>query len=65
MVYKHNKIIENQEETHGDKIIEFIEDGYSNYSIYYFDDAYSGKITDKSIIEGLEWLIQNDIKKVI
>lgn len=51
--------------THGDKMISFIRKLSPKSKIYYYDASdETGDISTYSIIEGLEWMISNDISKV-
>ena len=64
VVYHDHILAEEKTETHGDKLIDFIDNRYSNYTIYYYNAGITGKITEQTIIEGLEWMKANGIKKV-
>ena len=54
-----------EEKTHGDQLVEF--SNYKNFKgdIYYYPavDNY-GKITNKSIVSGLNWMLDNNVKFV-
>lgn len=64
VLYSSSNIVENQKQTHGDSMCEFISNFYGDYKVYYFNAQESGKITDESIILGLEWMKEKNIKKV-
>lgn len=49
--------------SHGQKLCNFINDNYLNYSIYYYNAEVNGKISSQSIINGLNDLNDNGIKK--
>lgn len=63
-VVYNNQVLEEESKTHGDYLLKFISALYSDYTIYYYNAALDGKITDKTIIEGLEWMKDNGIKNV-
>lgn len=58
-----NKYIAIQyQDNHGDKLIEFAKRYSPNIKIFYYDACdYSGNITDELIIDGLNWMIKNDV----
>ena len=51
-------------ESHGDSILEFLQRWRPSFSFYYYDSEESGIISSESLIEGLEWMIKNDVKYV-
>ncbi len=48
----------------GDHMIDFANICNSKKNIYYFDASINGEISTESIIEGLEWMIENSVSKV-
>ncbi|WOO35743.1 hypothetical protein R2R35_18355 [Anaerocolumna sp. AGMB13020] len=50
--------------SHGDHMIDFANICNSKNKIYYFDASINGEISTESIIEGLEWMIENSVSKV-
>lgn len=51
--------------THGDFMLDFLDKNNFEGTVYYFDASDStGKISTKRIIEGLEWMDENDVKSV-
>ena len=61
IVYNNDSIVCEDIATLGDNITQFINNLYSNYTIYYYNASIDGEITDKTIIEGLEWMKKNEI----
>lgn len=54
-----------EKDTHGDKLINFIRElNYSGNIYYYSAVNEEGKISTDNIIDGLEWMINNDIKRI-
>ena len=55
----------NGSSTHGDKMIQFAQKYRPNANLYYFDASdEAGIIKTENIIQGLEWMSENSIKKV-
>lgn len=50
---------------HGDNILEFLEYIASNVSFYYYDAEVSGEISSAQIIEGLQWMISQNVNCVV
>ena len=51
-------------ESHGAEILEYLKDiGYSN-SIFYYSAERDGIIESNSIVEGLNWMKQNKVKRI-
>ncbi len=51
-------------ESHGEKLCDFANNNYKNFKIYYFSAEVDGKINSKSIIRGLNELINKNVKKI-
>ena len=65
VVYQTQSNIKHSKTTHGDKMVNFIKKIAPNSNIYYYDATdENGEIKTKNIIDGLEWMINNNIKKV-
>lgn len=62
--YFNNRVVNEKEETHGDYMCKFIYNLYKDYNIYYYNAELEGKITEDSIISGLEWMKEKGIRKV-
>lgn len=60
--YTNNNI--SNDMTHGDSIVQFIKDINYTGNIYYYSAWNGEKITADALIEGLEWMKKNGIKKV-
>lgn len=61
-IKKKNKSIE---PTHGDKLVKFLNSICDNPSIYYYDASNEDDdITTEGIINGLEWMVKNNVEKV-
>lgn len=61
-----NACISSKYKTHGDKVIKFYNEITINTDLnsYYYDSEIDGVINDQSIISGLNWMIENNVKKV-
>ena len=57
-------LVEEGEKQHGDMILSFIEEYNCNVDIAYYDAENNNEISTKSLIEGLNWMIENNIKCV-
>lgn len=65
ITYSNNTKFNGSEETHGDKLIEFIKKCQKTYDLYYYDATDNdGNIKTQKIIEGLEWMQSNSVKRV-
>ncbi len=60
-----NTIINEDGYTHGDKMISFAKEYCNNLDIYYYDITdKNNEITNDNIINGLNWMVKNNILKV-
>lgn len=58
-------IIKNdKQEKHSDFILDFLEQYDKNAKIVYYDAEKEGSITTESLIDGMKWMLDNDIDKV-
>lgn len=65
IIYSENTYINNKTITHGDEMIQFIHNCQSDIEVYYYDASdQNGEVYTDSIIEGLEWMLSNNIKRV-
>lgn len=54
-----------EHETHGDSLLEFIFQCNDNANVYYYNaENAEGKITNDGIVNGLNWMVENSVKKV-
>lgn len=64
-VFSNNEITTNPEKQHGDYMIEFAQTYCDNVKIYYYDASNdSGSIKTDGILDGLNWMLNNNVKKV-
>lgn len=60
-----NSKTETQEVLHGDSLLTFIDLRYEGVNVFYYDAGGNDNIISaEEIIDGLEWMLKNDIKKV-
>jgi hypothetical protein len=65
IIYSQNIKYNNKEKTHGDELIAFIYQCQDKVDLFYFDASDDeGNIETKSIIKGLEWMVDNSVEKV-
>lgn len=63
--YSENICFDSKNITHGDEIIQFILNCQSNIEVYYYDASnQDGEVYNDSIIQGLEWMLNNNVKRV-
>lgn len=68
--YVHNNVqnknytIVEGDKTHGDEILEFLQLYSSDCCFYYYDVEEEDRIDSKSILDGLKWMLKNDVNCV-
>jgi hypothetical protein len=65
VVYNENANFSSNINTHGDEMINFLFDCQENVDLYYFDATNEdGLINTDKLIEGLDWMTTNSVKRV-